>query len=1053
MDEEGKVLIADLPEAESVADSSFIPVDNGNLTQKITVENFNASSNETAKAYAEAAANSATTAQEAIADVNNKVDLAQGYASSASESARNSQTYATNSQTYAGNSQGYANTAQGHATNAAASASAATGSADAANEAATLAKSFCQGGTGARPGENTNNAKYWASVAETAAQQTIDDHLDPNSTNPVQNRAIYDAINEMHTGGSIITVTTGEQTLRGKEATITDGTTTYTATINQTGKAVFEGVLLKGSLTISASDGTRTASTIIPVPYFGIYSTSLAFWSATITVGTDTDEFDGLEVRAVKNGVTVARATFANDEAVITVPETGSYVVETTLDIDYAKTFRSSAISVSEQTDYPVTLNGFIATVEIETSDADFLNLPIAVSLDGDPLDTDLAFVSGAASFKALETGTFTFSVTYGGDVYPVSVTVSAETTYSGNEINRWTATVNITGSSQFQLQPITVLKNGIDTGIQVSFKADGTQTIILHEQGSYVFTCDYDSYTYKSAAVSVNAEDVYSTSITAFIATLNISTTSIELFSQPIAITNGTESITTSFSSGTGGTATAQVSVHETGTYTCTCTYQSDEFIGTAEVVAGTYTYNVVINSFLTITATIYGATEDTISYTDINGSHLIEFDSGESSKSGVVIVVSPDSPNVTFTSAVAKNPADITLDYTKTVTITDGMTSIYVMPTQPVYWYGYEPNAFQAYAYKPSDSGSSTVTPSISRSTNSLTMTLRGSNTYNYGTIAQSVPVELQDMNTLCIIGSGTEMSMDVRNAYLISAVSNNFSYSVETKFPTSTGFVASAIPSEAYTYPAIAANAPANTTKTIVMNAFWLDDTIQIYSAAEDDVYIINNGVTIPLCHTDSTGLGFVSKDKLPVGTYTIYSSVAKNPSSLSDAYSKSVTVTSGTTEIYLMPEGSILYWYGYIVPSFTTAAYGWSGSSGTRNKPTESRSTNYVSLTQQEARIGVWYTDSYSIGTNNTSNAIVELGTAQYGMSVLVIDSATFANNYTTNNGIRDHAQVQSQTLFLSSTNANISDSTRGVGIETFGSTIKVYALWLSEEVTP
>ena len=59
--------------------------------------------------------------------------------------------------------------AQGHATNAQASASAAAASENAAEGYATNSQSWAVGGTGTRPGENTNNAKYWCESAAAAA--------------------------------------------------------------------------------------------------------------------------------------------------------------------------------------------------------------------------------------------------------------------------------------------------------------------------------------------------------------------------------------------------------------------------------------------------------------------------------------------------------------------------------------------------------------------------------------------------------------------------------------------------------------------------------------------------------------------------------------------------------------------------------------------------------------------------------------------------------------------------------------------------------------------
>lgn len=204
---DGTVLIKDLPEASEVADGSYIPVDNGTLTKKISVANFNNSSNQTAKAWAEAAAGSAQTAQQAISTVDTKVDQAQGYANAASDQAGYASGYATDAQTYASNAQGYANTAQGYATNASSSATSAGSNADAAAASATLSRSWAEGNTGTREGENTNNARYWANKAQTAAQITVDDHLDPISTNPVENRAVYAAFHDIHSADVILSST------------------------------------------------------------------------------------------------------------------------------------------------------------------------------------------------------------------------------------------------------------------------------------------------------------------------------------------------------------------------------------------------------------------------------------------------------------------------------------------------------------------------------------------------------------------------------------------------------------------------------------------------------------------------------------------------------------------------------------------------------------------------------------------------------------------------------------------------------------------------------
>lgn len=592
---EGQVLIKDLLEATEVDDSAYLPIDDGELTKKISVENFNKSSNVTAKAYAEAAAASAQTASDTVANINQKVDQAQGYANAAQTQAGYASTYADNAQTYAGNAQGYANTASGHATNAGASASAASASADASADNALLAQSWVEGNTGAREGENTNNARYWANKAQSAAQITIDDHLDPQSTNPVENRVIYNALNDMHTGGSNIEITTTQTSLYGKDVTISDGTTTVTETFDLTGKALFEGVLMTGDLTITSSDGTSTATGTLTVPYFGNYTKAIAFWQATIAVTTTTSQFNGLTVSAKKNGAVVATGTFSSGSATITVPETGTYKLEVTLDW---QTYESSSISVTDQTTYNATLNGFIAPISLTTPTSEFYGQSISVTRNGVAVPVSLAFSnSGTASFTALDEGTYLFTLTYGGEPYTASVVVSAETTYSA-VIKMWTATINITTpSSQMQSQDIDVYKGSAKVAT-IAFNASGQASYLAHESGTYHFVCTVDGYPFTSADVVASDETVYSTSITYFGATLNISTSSSDLYSQTITIKKGSTVVGTTAFSAQGS---ASYTVHETGTYTCEC----EGYSGSATVSAET-TYNVTINAGLALSAWI---------------------------------------------------------------------------------------------------------------------------------------------------------------------------------------------------------------------------------------------------------------------------------------------------------------------------------------------------------------------------------------------------------------------------------------------------------------
>lgn len=112
------------------------------------------------------------------------VSQLEGYVSSASQSAQTAITKANEASESATNAFNSANTAvnaansvvdsatsaQTSANNAATSASSASSSAANATSQATLSQSWAVGNTGARDGENTNNAKYWAEQARDSSQ-------------------------------------------------------------------------------------------------------------------------------------------------------------------------------------------------------------------------------------------------------------------------------------------------------------------------------------------------------------------------------------------------------------------------------------------------------------------------------------------------------------------------------------------------------------------------------------------------------------------------------------------------------------------------------------------------------------------------------------------------------------------------------------------------------------------------------------------------------------------------------------------------------------------
>ena len=99
--------------------------------------------------------------------------------------------------------------------------------------------------------------------------------------------------------------------------------------------------------------------------------------------------------------------------------------------------------------------------------------------------------------------------------------------------------------------------------------------------------------------------------------------------------------------------------------------------------------------------------------------------------------------------------------------------------------------------------------------------------------------------------------------------------------------------------------------------------VQQTFTIYSAKEDTVtYIDIYGDT----QTEVFASGQTSKqitvDIIISGSsITFTSGVARDLSDSNNYYSKTVTIDTNTTEVNLMPDGNILYWYGYEKSSFT------------------------------------------------------------------------------------------------------------------------------------
>jgi hypothetical protein len=115
------------------------------------------------------------------------------------------------------------------------------------------------------------------------------------------------------------------------------------------------------------------------------------------------------------------------------------------------------------------------------------------------------------------------------------------------------------------------------------------------------------------------------------------------------------------------------------------------------------------------------------------------------------------------------------------------------------------------------------------------------------------------------------------------------------------------------------------------------------VDFYSASNDTV-LCTLGDAIFTIETNSNGY---AKVLLPIGEVTFTSLVAKDPNNTFNCYSKTITITNQTTEVYLMPDGKVFYWFGYQNNiEVLSTANGWSSDVSGYSFKTPIFETNYI-----------------------------------------------------------------------------------------------------------
>lgn len=395
-------------------------------------------------------------------------------------------------------------------------------------------------------------------------------------------------------------------------------------------------------------------------------------------------------------------------------------------------------------------------------------------------------------------------------------------------------------------------------------------------------------------------------------------------------------------------------------------------------------------------VTFLVEGAKEDSISITkDGESVGTVIFGSGETSKEVTLTV--EEGEQYTFTSSVAKSIDGSGGNYSKVVSLSADTTSVSVMPSGALYWYGNECESFNEY-YR---NGSGTAT--YEKLTNEIYFNTKGKDTYRALCSSNFSVADCSKVSTRLKLDSG---SSTIR---LLSACTDQYpsssspyasltsgAYVMQTTADNTVHILSADIDdTSADRHMSITLWDTASATQAYGhFYSIWLDKprsivgedvTLTLIGAKEDKITIYDtNGDVVQRVTFDSgTTQKNVTLTIMSGGEdLTFVSSVAKDTTSGTSNYSKTVSVDTSTTSVKVMPEKS-LYWYGNectdLTGGWTTDGYqfssGWTGSVTKENSYITLSSTNQYSIVGTTNKVNMDNVSKAYININ-----VVSLGSA-------------------------------------------------------------------------
>ncbi len=481
-----------------------------------------------------------------------------------------------------------------------------------------------------------SNSGKWVNDDETGGASSLNDLTNVNITTPTNNQVLkYDSVNDEWINGDAPSGGSG-----GSTVTITTSEPSlYGQAVTITdGQDTYTGTFsnlgvceIQGvEITGTATVSSGAASASITMPYFGNYSVVLSLFSATVTV---TFPYSNGATCTLSDGVTTLTAT--SSPMAFTVPNAGTWTATVTLD------------GQSKTDSATITSDGQTASLTIEygtinlTYDDDFKGESITCVSGGTTITKTAPSGANIMVFYPPSTGSWTISGTVSGDTYystPNPVVVSSLSTSVSASLESLPNGSTVTPTDDIQ----TWLKcAGIRDKTTYTTLAD-----VLNDVDTFIALC-----------ADSNASDYMARS--------------------------------TTWASGVAADRTAMQIVGKYGY--CANALRNDNTWNTA-INNSPYASYVPATPVVPVGTVIHSAVEDTTYY--MEGGQSVPFCTIASGDTETVLASTIESlknQTITLYSSVAKDPTNLSNDYSKSIRITPNVTEIYLMPIKSLYWWGY--------------------------------------------------------------------------------------------------------------------------------------------------------------------------------------------------------------------------------------------------------------------------------------------------------------------------------------------------------------------------